>query len=60
MDRNHEPVALKHGCDRATRAIDASRFGFTLLGKPDEDGIQVVRDYFGPGMPRVVFEKSLA
>jgi hypothetical protein len=31
-----------------------------LLGKPDEDGIQVVRDYFGPGMPRVVFEKRLA
>lgn len=34
--------------------------GFTLLGESDEDGIQVVRDYFGPGMPRVVFEKRLA
>lgn len=35
------------------------RLGFRLLGEPDEEGIRVVRDYFGPGMPRVVFEKRL-
>ncbi len=33
--------------------------GFTLLGEPNEDGIPVVQDYFGPGIPRVVFEKRL-
>ncbi len=33
--------------------------GFTLVGEPNEDGIPLVQDYFGPGMPRVVFEKRL-
>lgn len=35
------------------------RLGFTLLGEPNENGIPVVEDYFGPGVPRVVFEKPL-
>ena len=35
------------------------RLGFTLLGQPNEAGIPVVADYFGPGLPRVVFEKQL-
>jgi hypothetical protein len=29
------------------------------VGYIHEDGIPVIRDYFGPGMPRVVFEKEL-
>jgi GNAT superfamily N-acetyltransferase len=33
--------------------------GFVLLGGPNEKGIPVVADYFGPGVPRVVFEKQL-
>jgi GNAT superfamily N-acetyltransferase len=33
--------------------------GFELLGEPDETGIPIVADYFGPGMPRVVFLKPL-
>ena len=35
------------------------RLGFSLLGEPNEEGIVVVRDYFGPGESRVVFEKQL-
>jgi GNAT superfamily N-acetyltransferase len=34
--------------------------GFTPLGEPNDEGVPVVQDYFGPGMPRVVFEKRLA
>lgn len=35
------------------------RLGFALLGEPKEEGIPLVQDYFGPGVPRVVFEKPL-
>lgn len=35
------------------------RLGFTLLGKPNEEGVPVVHDYLGPGEPRVVFEKGI-
>lgn len=33
--------------------------GFAFLGAPNEHGIPLVPDYFGPGEPRVVFEKRL-
>jgi len=36
------------------------RLGFTLLGEPNEEGVPVAQDYFGPGIPRVVFQKRLA
>jgi len=35
------------------------RLGFELLGEPNEEGVPIVRDYFGPGKPRVVFLKQL-
>jgi GNAT superfamily N-acetyltransferase len=35
------------------------RLGFTMLGEPNEEGIPVIENYFGPGVPRVVFEKRL-
>ncbi len=33
--------------------------GFELTGKPNRDGIPVVKDYSGPGQDRVVFQKVL-
>jgi hypothetical protein len=48
--------------DRATAAESIAfhrRLRFDLLGEPTEEGVAVVADYFGPGMPRVVFLKSL-
>lgn len=35
------------------------RLGFKLLGEPNEDGVPVLPDYFGPGISRVVFEKRI-
>ena len=35
------------------------KIGMTLLGSPNEDGINVVKDYSGPGKDRVVFEKEI-
>lgn len=35
------------------------RLGFALLGDPHEHDVPVVLDYFGPGLPRVVFWKPL-
>ena len=63
-----EAQARERGCTRI-KAItppvnrDSIAFhrhiGFSLLGNPTDDDIPVVQDYFGPGMPRVVFEKRL-
>jgi GNAT superfamily N-acetyltransferase len=63
-----EELARERGCT-ALKAITAPintesiafhrRLGFELLGEPNEEGIAVVADYFGPGMSRVVFLKSL-
>lgn len=33
--------------------------GMELLGKPNEDGIPVIKDYSGPGIDRVVFLKKI-
>ncbi len=33
--------------------------GMELLGEPNEEGIQVVKDYAGPGADRVVFRKDI-
>jgi GNAT superfamily N-acetyltransferase len=33
--------------------------GMEMLGKPDEEGITIVRDYSGPGQHRVVFRKQI-
>jgi GNAT superfamily N-acetyltransferase len=63
-----EQRAKEHGCERLkaiTPVVNGDsvafhrRLGFELVGEPNEEGIPVVADYFGPGMPRVVFEKRL-
>ena len=63
-----EAIARERGCV-ALKAITPPvntdsiafhrRLGFSLLGESNEDGIPVVADYFGPGVPRVVFLKPL-
>jgi GNAT superfamily N-acetyltransferase len=35
------------------------RLGLKLVGKPDEDGARIVKDYSGPGQHRVVFRKKI-
>ncbi len=35
------------------------KIGMTLLGTPNEQGINVVKDYSGKGADRVVFERIL-
>lgn len=36
-----------------------TNLGMKMLGDPDENGINVIREYSGPGLDRVVFEKEL-
>jgi len=63
-----ETIARERGCvalKAITPPINADsiafhrRLGFSLLGESNEEGIPVVPDYFGPGVPRVVFVKTL-
>ena len=35
------------------------KMGMKLLGEPDENGINTVKDYSGPGLDRVVFEMKI-
>ena len=60
--------ALKRGCN-SIKAITSPqnaasiqfhrRIGFQMEGKPNAEGIPVVREYAGPGEDRVVFRKAL-
>ncbi len=36
-----------------------NKIGMTLIGKPNESGLNVIKDYSGPGQDRVVFEKGI-
>jgi GNAT superfamily N-acetyltransferase len=36
-----------------------TKIGMTLLGEKNEDGVEVVRNYSGPGQDRVVFVKDI-
>ncbi|SHG73736.1 L-amino acid N-acyltransferase YncA [Chryseolinea serpens] len=40
-------------------AFHKNRVGMTLLGQPNEEGVNVVRDYSGANKHRVVFEKRI-
>jgi len=40
-------------------AFHKNRIGMTLLGQPNEDGVNVVKDYSGPDRYTVVFEKQI-
>lgn len=61
-------LAGKHGCNRikaitgqgnvASIAFHRS-LGMRLLGEPNEEGVPVVKDYAGPGLDRVVFEREI-
>jgi GNAT superfamily N-acetyltransferase len=65
---NFEAVARGHGC-RKLKAITTSgnqasilfhkKLGMKLLGEKNVNGIEVVKDYSGPGQDRVVFEKDI-
>jgi L-amino acid N-acyltransferase YncA len=35
------------------------KIGMELLGEPNKDGINVIKNYSGPGLDRVVFEMNL-
>lgn len=35
------------------------KLGMTLLGEKNSEGIEVIRDYSGPGLDRVVFEMKI-
>ena len=36
-----------------------TKMGMKMLGEPDENGINIIHEYSGPGLDRVVFEKEL-
>lgn len=65
---NFETVAKRHGCNKL-KAITSlnnqasisfhKKCGMKLLGEKNRDGIEVVEDYSGPGLDRVVFEKDI-
>ena len=40
-------------------AFHKNRIGMTLLGQPNEEGVNVVKDYSGPNKYTVVFEKQI-
>jgi len=62
-------LALSKGIEKIKAITSASndksisfhskKIGMTLLGSPNEDGINVVKNYAGKGKDRVVFEKNL-
>jgi GNAT superfamily N-acetyltransferase len=61
-------VARERGCQTIKAMTSPSngqsiafhkKIGMRLLGEPNENGVHVVRNYSGPGIDRVVFEKRL-
>lgn len=62
-------VAKSKGCAKIKAITSASnvqsiafhknRIGMTLLGEPNQDGVNVVKDYSGVNIDRVVFEKRI-
>jgi GNAT superfamily N-acetyltransferase len=65
---NFEAIARRHGCRKlkamTTAGNQASilfhkRIGMKLLGEKNTEGIEVVKNYSGPGQDRVVFEKDI-
>ena len=61
-------LARQHGCTHIKAITTPSNagsiafhksLGMELLGEPNADGIPVVADYAGRGVPRVVFWKSI-
>jgi ribosomal protein S18 acetylase RimI-like enzyme len=53
-----ELKAITSKNNRASLAFHKS-LGLELIGKADDEGIPIVRDYSGPGQHRVVFRKKI-
>ena len=63
-----EAIANQHGCNKLKAITIPSNqasilfhknIGMKLLGKKNEEGIEIIKDYSGPGLDRVVFEKDI-
>lgn len=51
--------ALTTASNAKSIAFHKNRIGMTLLGQPNEEGVNVVRDYAGANKHTVVFEKRI-
>jgi len=51
--------AITSATNTKSIAFHTSRVGMTLLGEPNEAGVNVVRNYSGAGKDTVVFEKRI-
>jgi L-amino acid N-acyltransferase YncA len=51
--------ALTTATNAKSIAFHKNRVGMTLLGQPNEEGVNVVRDYSGANKHTVVFEKRI-
>lgn len=51
--------AITSATNAKSIAFHKNRVGMTLLGQPNEEGVNVVRDYSGANKHRVVFEKRI-
>lgn len=51
--------AITSASNTKSISFHKTRIGMTLLGEPNEDGVNVVRDYSGVNNDRVVFEKQI-
>ncbi len=61
-------MAKRHGCNKLKAITTAGnqtsisfhkKIGMRLIGERNENGIEVVRNYSGPGQDRVVFEMEI-
>ena len=50
--------AITSPCNKGSVAFHR-RIGMKLLGEPNEEGVPVVKNYAGPGIHRIVFQKSI-
>jgi L-amino acid N-acyltransferase YncA len=51
--------ALTTASNAKSIAFHKNRIGMTLLGQPNEEGVNVVRNYSGANKHTVVFEKRI-
>jgi RimJ/RimL family protein N-acetyltransferase len=65
---NFTTLAKRQGCNKLKAITTAGnqtsvsfhkKIGMRLIGKRNENGIEVVKNYSGPGQDRVVFEKEI-
>ncbi len=65
---NFEAIAKQHGCSKLkaitipgnqTSILFHKNIGMKLLGEKNVEGIEIIKDYSGPGLDRVVFNKDI-